>query len=105
MPIMMLEPGATGDGYADYDTELVHGGCMWRLHVKAPFALKGTQISGFYEVATRFVILTPKIPPLKTPRGLKFFWKNKGHKNHPKKPKKARALPFLLARWRQKTVM
>jgi hypothetical protein len=28
--------------------------------------------------------------------------KKKGHKNHPKK--KVRALPFVLARWRQKKV-
>jgi hypothetical protein len=26
----------------------------------------------------------------------------KGHKNHPKKEKRARALPFVLACWRQK---
>jgi hypothetical protein len=29
--------------------------------------------------------------------------KKKGHKNHPKK--RARALPFVLARWRKKKVM
>jgi hypothetical protein len=36
-----------------------------------------------------------------TPRRLKNnFEKKKGHKNHP--PKRARALPFALARWRKK---
>jgi hypothetical protein len=39
--------------------------------------------------------------PTEIPRRLKNnLGKKKGHKNHPKK--RARALPFVLARWRQK---
>jgi hypothetical protein len=37
--------------------------------------------------------------PTEIPRRLKnYFEKKKGHKNHPQK--RARALPFALARWR-----
>jgi hypothetical protein len=39
--------------------------------------------------------------PTEIPRGFKNnFEKKKSHKNHPQK--RARALPFALARWRQK---
>jgi hypothetical protein len=44
----------------------------------------------------------PKTPPLKSTWDYKKkVGKKKGHENHPKK-KKVRALPFVLASWRQK---
>jgi hypothetical protein len=45
--------------------------------------------------------LNSEIAPTEIPRRLKNnLEKEKVHKNHPKK--RARALPFVLARWRQK---
>jgi hypothetical protein len=45
--------------------------------------------------------LDSEIAPTEIPRRLKInLVKKKGHKNHPQK--RARALPFVLARWRQK---
>jgi hypothetical protein len=44
--------------------------------------------------------LTPKVPLLTSPGDKKITWKKKSHKNHPEK--RERALPFVLAHWRQK---
>jgi hypothetical protein len=70
---------------------------------RSPLYDKGHPILGVFVHGRSFLeFWTPKVPLLtEIPRGLKNnFEKKKGHKNHPQK--RARALPFALARWRQK---